>query len=126
MSITKLIIAIVLFTLFVVGCDDTIEPVPPMEYDTLIPLAIGNYWLYQGYYLNSDDGSVKFPQDNKFGFIIDDTLSLIIDGHKTLNYKLFNCDESLQPYYDKPGSFEGSKLIYQERKGFYYFRYRKI
>jgi hypothetical protein len=119
------IISFVLVTLIMVGCkDNSVLPEPvepePITYDPLIPLGVGNYWLYQAYYLKSDDGSIKFPEANKFGFIIDDTLSQVINGKRILNYKLFNCGEELKPYYDKPGSFEGSKLVYHDKSGIYY------
>ncbi len=111
------ILSFVLVTLIMIGCkDNSVEPQPA---ETLIPLSIGNYWLYQGYYLN-DDGSVNFPQDHKYGFIIDDTVLQIINEDRIVNYKFFNCGEELKPYYDKPGSFEGSKLVYQNRFGLYY------
>jgi hypothetical protein len=111
-----------ILVLLLIGCKDHSDnPVisKPVEYDTLVPLNIGNYWLYQGYYLN-DDGSVNFPQSAKFGFIIDDTISQTISGERTVCYKLFNCGEELTPYYDKPGSFEGSKLIYHNKNGLFY------
>jgi hypothetical protein len=111
------IISLMLVALIITGCKD--NPFEPVENESLMPLGLGNYWLYQGYYLN-DDGSVNFPQDRKYGFIIDDTLSQIISGRRTFNYKLFNCGEELKPYYDKPGSFEGSKLIYQNTNGLNY------
>lgn len=115
------IIFYVLITLIMFGCkDNSVEPLPPVEYKPLIPLSVGNYWLYRGYTLNPDNGSVNFPDQHKFGFIIDDTVSQIINGSRIVNYKLFNCGEELKPYYDKPGSFEGSKLIYQSRNGVWY------
>ncbi|MFZ0453828.1 MAG: hypothetical protein WCE54_16150 [Ignavibacteriaceae bacterium] len=109
-----------LFAILIVGCkENSVEPPLPNNYEPLMPISVGNYWLYQGYYLNSD-GSVNSADDYKFGFIIDDTISQIINGNKILNYKLFNCGEELKPYYDKPGSFEGSKLIYQNKNGIFY------
>lgn len=121
MSITKLIIAIVLVTLFVVGCDDTIEPVPPVGYDTLIPLAIGNYWLYQGYYLNSDDGSVKFPEDSKFGFIIHNIPTQSTLNPNKGNFQMSICGEDLIPVDDTNYLlYGGSKSVLQNEKGFYY------
>jgi len=114
------IIYFALATLIITGCKDkSVEPLPPVQYDTLMPLSVGNYWLYREYELNSD-GSGGTPSQWKFGFIIDDTLTQIINGERILSYKLFNCGEELEPYYDKPGSFEGSKIIYQNRNGLYY------
>lgn len=113
-------ITITLFALLIAtitGCHK--NPVEPADYEPLIPLSVGNYWLYREYELNSD-GSGGTPSQWKFGFIIADTLSQIINGERTLNYKLFNCGEELKPYYDKPSSFEGSKLIYLNRNGLYY------
>lgn len=115
---------LIIVSILVVGCskdknNSIVEP-EPEKIDPLIPLAIGNYWLYQSYYLNPDDGSINYADTWKFGFIIDDTLTQIINGKRVLNYKFFNCGEELKPYYDKPGSFTGSKLIYQDKLGMYY------
>ena len=113
----KKLIVILLLIVFIQGCDST-EP-PIVENEPLIPLDVGNYWLYREYELNSD-GTGGIPALKKFGFIIDDTLSQTINDIRVTNYKLFNCGEELEPYYDKPGSFEGSKLLYQSIEGIYY------
>ncbi len=119
----KKLITLIIVGMFIIigGCEggDVVKPDQLIEYDTLMPLNLGNYWLYREYELNSD-GTGGTPSQWKFGFIIDDTISQVINGEKIINYKLFNCDEGLKPYYDKPGSFEGSKLIYQNRNGLYY------
>ncbi|MEW6194429.1 MAG: hypothetical protein AB1521_04630 [Bacteroidota bacterium] len=121
MSITKLIITIVLVTLFVIGCDNTIEPVPPVEYDTLIPLNIGNYWLYQGYYLNRDDGTIDFPEYNKFGFIIHSLPTYLNNSIVSENLQMSICGEDLTPIDDSNILlYGGSKLVYHNNKGVYY------
>lgn len=91
----------------------------PVKIEPLIPLSLGNYWLYRDYYLNPD-GTGGRPFPIKLGFIIDDTVTQVINGENILNYKLFNCDSTLKPWYDKPGNFEGSKLVYHKGNGFYY------
>lgn len=91
----------------------------PVKLEPLIPLSLGNYWLYRSYELNSD-GTGGRPSLWKLGFIIDDTVTQVINGESILNYKLFICDTTLKPSYDKPGNFQGSKLIYQNGNGFYY------
>lgn len=114
------IISFVVFIIIISGCKGNITgPKLPVTYEPLFPLSIGNYWLYREYELNPD-GSGGKPDSIKFGFIIDDTISQNINGNKIENFKLFNCGEELRPYYDKPGSFEGSKLIYQNKSGLYY------
>ncbi|MGE5683030.1 MAG: hypothetical protein ACM34K_19385 [Bacillota bacterium] len=114
-SIAKL--SLLLIALVVSGCKD--NSVDPEELKTFIPLKTGNYWLYMNYSLNAD-GTGEIPDLWKFGFIIDGSVSLLNGEKNTLHYKLFTCGEKLKPYYDKPGTFKGSKLIYQGRDGFYY------
>ncbi|NOX66816.1 MAG: hypothetical protein GXO85_13745 [Chlorobi bacterium] len=84
-----------------------------------MPLNVGNYWLYREFELEPD-GSGGEPDEWQYGFVIDGTMTLLIDGDSTKCFKLFHCWEDLKPYYDKPGSFEGSKLIYHGTKGIYY------
>lgn len=91
----------------------------PVKLESLFPLSLGNYWLYRSYELNPD-GTGGRPSLRKLGFIIDDTVTQVINGERILNYKLFICDSTLKPAYDKPGNFEGSKLVYQNGNGFYY------
>ncbi|NOX66014.1 MAG: hypothetical protein GXO85_09510, partial [Chlorobi bacterium] len=109
--------------MLIIGCtgdnDNSIIPEEPVGYDTLIPLNVGNYWLYNLYDLEPD-GSGETPEKWVFGFIIDGTMTRFINGDSTICYKLFTCGEDLKPYYDRPLSFEGSKLIYHNRDGTYY------
>lgn len=107
----------IIFT--IISCNENSFIEEPKEYEPLIPLNVGNYWLYRAYQLNPD-GSGGTPSLFKTGFIIDGTLSKTINNEKLLCYKLFNCGEELKPFYDKPGSFVGSKLIYQNKSGVYY------
>lgn len=120
----KIIITILFITvLILISCsadgDNPITPEEPIGYDTLIPLNIGNYWLYRQYELEPD-GSGGTPDEWQFGFVIDGTMTLLIDGDSTKCFKLYSCWEDLKPFYDKPGSFEGSKLIYHDKDGIYY------
>ncbi|MGE5499078.1 MAG: hypothetical protein ACM3Q2_13440 [Syntrophothermus sp.] len=114
---------IFVMSFLMLGCKD--DPVTPninhtdATIDTLMPLSIGNYWLYREYDLQAD-GTGSIPHLKQFGFVIDDTLTQIIKGGSILCYKLFNCGEELKPFYDKPGSFEGSKLIYNGKDGLHY------
>lgn len=114
------IISVVLISLLMMGCKKENPVVPEsVKLEPLFPLSLGNYWLYRGYELNAD-GTGARPSVRKHGFIIDDTVTQVINGESILNYKLFRCDSTLKPFYNKPGSFDGSKLIYQNRNGFYY------
>ncbi|MBU1095656.1 MAG: hypothetical protein KKB34_04170 [Bacteroidetes bacterium] len=119
--IKSVLLSLIIMVLFI-GCgdkNDNITNPEPVGYDTLIPLKLGNYWLYDGYLLH-DDGTIHDQLFGKSGFVIDDSLTRTIEGKNILCYKMFNCGEELKPYYDEPGSFEGSKLIYQNTKGTYY------
>jgi hypothetical protein len=111
------IIYFVVLVLLLMGCKDNSDnPVisKPVEYDTLVPLNVGNYWLYQGYYLN-DDGSVDFPQNDKFGFIVQKY------GANSTNYQMYRCGEDFVPIDDTPYNlYGGSKLVYENKNGFYY------
>ncbi|MDP3682385.1 MAG: hypothetical protein Q8S01_00490 [Ignavibacteria bacterium] len=114
------IISVVLISLLMMSCKKENPVVPePVKLEPLFPLNLGNYWLYRGYNLNAD-GTVRSLCLWKFGFVIDDTVTQVINGESILNYKLFRCDSTLKPFYNKPGSFDGSKLIYQNGNGFYY------
>ena len=114
------IISVILIPLLMMSCKKENPVVPePVKLEPLFPLSLGNYWLYRGFDLNAD-GTVRSPSLWKFGFIIDDTVTQVINGESILNFKLFRCDSTLKPYYDKPGSFEGSKLVYQNGNGLYY------
>lgn len=119
--IKSVLLSLIIMVLFI-GCgdkNDNITNPEPVGYDTLIPLKLGNYWLYDGYLLH-DDGTIHDQLFGKSGFVIDDSLTRTIEGKNILCYKMFNCGEEPKPFYDEPGSFEGSKLIYQNTKGTYY------
>ena len=60
----------------------------PVKLEPVMPLSLGNYWLYRSYELNSD-GTGGRPSLWKLGFIIDDTVTQVINGESILNYKLF-------------------------------------
>ncbi|PIP78126.1 MAG: hypothetical protein COW85_05395 [Ignavibacteria bacterium CG22_combo_CG10-13_8_21_14_all_37_15] len=114
------IISVILIPLLMMSCKKENPVVPePVKLEPLFPLSLGNYWIYRGYELNAD-GTGGRPSLWKLGFIIDDTVTQVINGESILNYKLFICDSTLKPSYDKPGNFEGSKLVYQNGNGFYY------
>ena len=114
------IISVILIPLLMMSCKKE-NPVvtEPVKLEPVIPLALGNYWLYRRYELNPD-GTGGRPSLVKLGFVIDDTVTQVINGESVLNYKVFICDSTLKPFYDKPGSFEGSKLVYQNGNGLYY------
>jgi hypothetical protein len=119
----KIILYAAVLMLMFIGCNnktDNIVTPEPVQYDTLIPLHIGNYWIYKGIYLNNDGSEKDMAITYKNGFVIDDTVTQVINGKGTLCYKMFSCEEDAKPFYDKPGSFEGSKLIYQNASGMYY------
>lgn len=115
------LIFFVLVIFIITECkDNSVTPPPPTEYEPLIPLSVGNYWLYRSYELNSD-GSGGLPNKWKFGFII---LPLPIQPATildTVNYNMSMCAEDLSPLDDsKYLQYGGSKSVYQNKNGFYY------
>jgi len=117
---TKVILTLISIIVFLMSCKEHVVTPEPVSQEPLIPLKLGNYWLYQRIYLNPDGTEKHTTLQWKFGFIIDDTVTRVINGESILNYKLFICDTTLKPWYNKPGNFEGSKLIYQNSKGLFY------
>jgi len=113
----SVLILIIFFS--IMSCKENPVIPEPVKTEPLIPLSLGNYWLYRDYYLNPD-GTGGRPFPIKLGYIIDDTVTQVINGENILNYKLFICDSTLKPSYDKPATFQGSKLVYQNREGIYY------
>ena len=110
------IISLILVTFIITGCKD--NPVEPVQYKPLIPLSVGNYWLYQNYLLDPDNGSITHPEYNsKDGFIINDSLL----GSNSISYHISICGEDLKPIDDSNYLlYGGSKLAYQNNNGFYY------
>jgi hypothetical protein len=101
--------------------DNSVEP-PSAKYEPLIPLSVGNYWLYQNYLLDPDNGSITHPEYNsKDGFIINDSLSQSILGSNFVSYNISICGEDLKPVDDTNYLlYGGSKLVNQDNNGFYY------
>jgi hypothetical protein len=116
------IISFILVTFVVLGCKDNSTEPPPVEYEPLIPLSVGNYWLYQNYLLDPNTGLRTHPEYNsKDGFIINDSLSQSMLGSNFISYNISICGEDLKPIDDTNYLlFGGSKLIYQNNNGFYY------
>ena len=114
-------ITITLFALLIAtitGCHK--NPVEPVEYKPIIPLSVGNYWLYLEYDLNSD-GSGGTPSQWKFGFIIQNPLVQTPAVLNSTNYQMYRCGEDLKPIDDTNYLlYGGSKLVYQNENGFYY------
>lgn len=113
------ILSFVLITIIIACCKN--NPVEP-DHDMLIPLKAGNYWLYQGYYLNPDNGSiVDSIWGGKYGFIIHYPTAQIENIASPFNYQISICHEDLKPIDDTNILlYGGSKLIYQNNSGFYY------
>lgn len=105
---------------FMLGCkDNSVEP-PPTEYEPLIPLSVGNYWLYRRYELNSD-GTGGTPSQWKFGFIIQNPTIQLPGEINSSTYQMSRCSEDLVPFDDTGFTlYAGNKLVYQNASGFYY------
>ena len=95
------------------SCHSGVEP--PVDDNTgpLIPLAVGNYWVYQEYDLNSD-GSIRSANQYIRGYKITDTLSVNLDGTKQKTFRCNRCDSSTSWT-----SFDG-RLLYNGNDGTYY------
>ena len=109
-------ILLIFFSLLLMSCHSGTEPPIDENKDPLIPLAVGNYWVYDAYYLK-EDGSIDFPawpESNVFGFKVSDTLNVTLNGKKTKTFKL--------SLYDHPTNSTSSeaKLIYNGKDGIYY------
>jgi len=98
-----------------------IDPPTQNNYQPLIPLDAGNYWMYQEYGLDSETGSVIDTNIWKFGFIIlklPPQPSTILDS---LNYNISICAEDLSPLDDSKFTlYGGRKSVYQNKNGLYY------
>ncbi len=115
------IISFALITQILACCNGNSFLPEPITYNPLIPLGVGNYWLYRGYTLNPDDGSVIFPDQYRFGFIIHNPSEQIINGEKRTYYQMSFSAENLKPLDDSQYSlYGGSKLVYQTKNGFYF------
>jgi len=118
-------ISCVLIILLLISCNDNSDnPVgsDPLEYDTLISLNVGNYWLYLDYYLN-DDGSVDSSVSpiGEFGFIIHSPPTQSNYSSNYTNYQMSMCEEDLTPVDDSYYlTYGGSKMVYENENGFYY------
>ncbi|MCK9279605.1 MAG: hypothetical protein M0P71_03200 [Melioribacteraceae bacterium] len=121
------ILVIISFAYFLNSCNaeenKIVEPkIEETKVDTLIPLNVGNYWIYNTYYYNKNDSSYGNPFYLKSGFIIDGKMEVNSKDKKVTAYKLFTCGEDLEPSFNNtPKLFQGSKLIYQEKDGIYLY-----
>ncbi len=105
---------LIFFSLFLMSCNSGTEPPVDENSGPIIPLAVGNYWVYQEYSLNSD-GSIDtdIVHDLLAGFIITDTLSVSLNGDKL---KTFQCSMYGPPDYIS----SKTRLIYSGKDGIYY------
>jgi hypothetical protein len=88
----------------------------------LVPLAVGNYWLYKSYVLDQITGEVQFsPVPWKFGFIVADTLTRSINNQKIKNYVFADADTTLKPLeFTNILTDWGWAIVYQNNDGFNY------
>lgn len=116
-----IIVSFILVTLIMFGCkDNSVEPPPPVKYYPLIPLSVGNYWLYRGYDLNSD-GTGGTPDLWKFGFIIQKLPQQPLKILDSTHLVMHECAENLSLLDDsKSATYGGNKLVYQNKNGLYY------
>ncbi len=94
---------VLLIALGLAACDQSGPGLPAVP---LVPLAVGNTWTYEGWYLDSR---------NSFRFTVTtpDTLSVMIDGRRRLAYQQATIRE---------GSEDPHRwLIANEADGFYYY-----
>jgi len=60
------IISVILIPLLMMSCKKENPVIPePVKFEPVIPLSLGNYWLYRGFDLNAD-GTVRSPSLWKF------------------------------------------------------------
>ena len=95
------------------SCHTGTEPPVNDNSGPLIPLAIGNYWIYQSYTLNAD-GSVLFVEKDLAGYKITDTLSVSLNGDKKKTFQYAMCDSS------RNLKTSDTRLIYSGKDGLYY------
>ncbi len=125
------IFMVISFAYFLISCnaeeDKIVDPkIEETKVDTIIPLNVGNCWIYNTYNYNINDSSYGNPSYLKGGFIIDGKMEFSSHGKQITAFKLFPCMEDLDPAYDKPGTFKGSKLIYQGKDGVYFYGKEKF
>ncbi len=102
---------LIFFSLFLVSCNLGTGPADENA-GPIIPLAVGNYWVYQEYSLNND-GSISFVHDLLAGFKITDTLSINLNGVKQRTFKYSR--------YGPPDYISSeARLIYSGKGGLYY------
>jgi len=101
------------FSLFLISCHNSTEPPIDENNEPLIPLAVGNYWVYQQYTLNND-GSILYAEKLLSGFKISDTLSVTLNGEKQITFQCSRCDSSAN------WTSSEARLIYIGKDGIYY------
>lgn len=118
------IVVLICFILIGKGCkDNTIEPpVPPeTKYEPLIPLRVGNYWLYRQYSLGSENYEGGEPNSSKYGFMISKLPPQPATKLDTSNYVMYRCRENLTIFDDSQYiQVGGNHLVCQNENGFYY------
>lgn len=104
---------ILLFNLLLLSCNSVTDPPISKKPEPLMPLAVGNFWVYQGYYLK-DDGSIDYPEYFTFGYKISDKLSIAIKEKEITSFKcaLYNPRTNY--------TSTKTKLIYNGIEGLYY------
>jgi|GEM_PF-3782663 hypothetical protein len=112
----NMILYLILLALIITNCkDNSVDPQPPsIKYDPLIPLNVGNYWLYKEYLLDPETGGEgNSPVPWKFGFIMQNLPqqpATILDSNILVMYL---CAEDLGVLDDsKFVTYGGNKLVY--------------
>ena len=95
------------------SCHSGVGPTIDDNTSPLIPLAVGNYWVYQEYSLNKD-GSIRSATEDLGGFKIIDTLSVSLNGQRLKAFQYSRYDSSTN--WSSP---EG-KLIYYGNDGVHF------
>lgn len=95
---TIAIISIVFISLMMSCKDNSLLP-EPIEHEPLIPLSVGNFWLYLEYDLNPD-GTGGIPRLWKFGFIIQNSPTRSTSELNSTVYLMSRCDEDMTPFDD--------------------------
>ena len=102
---------LIFFSLFLMTCNLGTGPADENA-GPIIPLAVGNYWVYQQYSLNND-GSVSFAVEDLRGYKITDILSVSLNGGNQKTFKYTRYAPGGDPYSE-------AKLIYNGKEGIYY------
>ncbi|MCX6170506.1 MAG: hypothetical protein NTX65_14265 [Ignavibacteriales bacterium] len=114
------IISIVLISLML-GCNDNFVLPEPVEHEPLMPLGVGNYWIYKEYNLDRGTGAEKDSSLWRFGFIVLNPSEQLTNNKNKTNYQMSLCSNDLQPLDDSYSVlYGGSKLVHQNNEGFYY------